>query len=661
MKPNDIALLTSLGSPALDPVTPRAVVAVTRPDAGADANVGQLWSVPLDGGPARRLTRGFRDTSPRFSPDGSLLAFLRAEAGRPPQLHVVDARGGEPVAVTEQKLGVSAFAWSPDGARLAFVARVPEHGRYGSVEGLAANAEPPRRFTTLKYSANGVGITTDRRSQLFVVDVPDVSAEPLYPLYPSTEPAEQPGAVPAPRQLTDGPYEHRAPVFSPDGTRIAVVAARHETRDHDLRSDVWAVPVDGGKPQLLTPGEGAAVNAADFTPAGDLVTLASRIGEGRDFVAHNSALVLHPADGAAPVTLTDPITTGLVPTEGIPSLGEGFVVLAENRGRVELRVVSRDGSSETLPPADAEVTAVEVLGTSVVAVAGTADRFSELYRVTGDTASRITDFGSGLAERGILPGVETTIEGRDGYPVHGWVFTPEGEGPHPVLLSIHGGPYAQYTVTLFDEFQVYADAGYAVVACNPRGASGYGEEHGRTIRQRMGTVDLHDVLDFLDGAIAQNPSFDADRVGILGGSYGGYLTAWTIAHDHRFAAAIVERGFLDPDGFVGTSDIGSFFGDEYVGTDPELVRSQSPQAVVDQVRTPTLVMHSTDDLRCPLPQAERYYAALKRNGAEAELLVFPGEDHELSRSGRPRHRIQRFDAILEWFSRYLPTDRNPRR
>jgi dipeptidyl aminopeptidase/acylaminoacyl peptidase len=288
-------------------------------------------------------------------------------------------------------------------------------------------------------------------------------------------------------------------------------------------------------------------------------------------------------------------------------------------------------------------------------------------RTTGDVAvvegaglRRLTDFSVPLRSAGIIEPRELTVTGRDGYPVHGWVLVPEGEGPHPVLLNIHGGPFASYTHALFDEAQVYAAAGYAVVMSNPRGSAGYGQEHGRVIRQRMGTVDLTDVLDFLDGAIAEVPGLDAERVGIMGGSYGGYLTAWAIAHDHRFAASIVERGFLDPDAFVGTSDIGSFFGDEYTGTDPELMRSQSPQAVVDQVRTPTLVLHSSHDLRCPLGQAERYYAALKRRGAETELVIFPGEDHELSRSGRPRHRQERFDIILDWWAQHLPSRSNHR-
>src|SRR5690606_3978113 len=157
-----------------------------------------------------------------------------------------------------------------------------------------------------------------------------------------------------------------------------------------------------------------------------------------------------------------------------------------------------------------------------------------------------------------------------------------------------------------------------------------------------------------EGAIAADPALDGSRVGVQGGSYGGYLTAWVIAHDHRFAGAIVERGFLDPVSFQGTSDIGSFFGDEYVGTDPTAIAAQSPMAVVGQVRTPTFVVHSELDFRCPLEQATRYYLALKRNGVDAELLVFPGEDHELTRGGRPRHRVERFRAILDWWQRRLP-------
>ena len=167
---------------------------------------------------------------------------------------------------------------------------------------------------------------------------------------------------------------------------------------------------------------------------------------------------------------------------------------------------------------------------------------------------------------------------------------------------------------------------------------------------------IQSLLPFLDGAVASDTRLDGSRVGVQGGSYGGYLTAWTIAHDHRFAGAIVERGFLDPASFQGTSDIGTFFGDEYVGADAADITRQSPMAVVSQVTTPTLVIHSELDFRCPLEQATRYYSALKRSGTDAEMLIFPGENHELSRGGQPRHRIERFAAILDWWSRHLPIE-----
>lgn len=223
-----------------------------------------------------------------------------------------------------------------------------------------------------------------------------------------------------------------------------------------------------------------------------------------------------------------------------------------------------------------------------------------------------------------------------------------------MLLNIHGGPFTQYSVALFDEAQVYASAGYAVVLCNPRGSAGYGEEHARAILGRMGTVDMDAVLAFLDHALHTRVELDAGRVGIMGGSYGGYLTAWITSHQHRFAAAVVERAYLDPETFLGTSDIGSWFVEPYNGVDRDRMAAQSPLRRASLVRTPTLVIHSEGDLRCPIFQAEQYVFELRRAGTEVEFLVFPGENHGLSRTGRPRHRLQRFDAILDWWQRYLP-------
>lgn len=668
MKATDLPLLTSVSRPTIHPGGTWAVFATSAPNLAADAYVGQLWRVPLDGSSApRRITRGFSDGAPRFSPDGSRIAFLRSNGDGPAQLQVMDAGGGEPVAVTDQKLGVGTFTWSPDGRRIAFTSRVAEDGRYGTVKELGSAAEPPRRIRTRRYRSNGLGYTIDRRNHIFVVDVPETTAEPIYRPAPSaSDPTpEAPAAVPDARQVTFGDYDDGYVRFSPDGARIGFVSARHAERDVDLATNIHEIDADvpNAQPRALTGADARySIDGFAYAPDGTIFFVASDLGEsGRDFVARNGALYRLGGDGPA-ARLTDPEDVDLA--EGANELlvtAEGTVLALDTRlGNVELVAIDEHGTLTPVAAPEPDHAASLVVSGFDSAVGQIVLSFSDAT-TKGDIAvvrdiglDSLSNFSAPLTVAGIAPATPLAVTVRDGYTVHGWTLTPSGAGPHPVLLNIHGGPYTQYTGSVFDEAQVYVDAGYAVVMCNPRGSSGYGQEHGRAIRERMGTLDFTDVLDFLDGALATNPSFDGGRLGIMGGSYGGYLTAWTIAQDHRFAAAIVERGFLDPVGFVGTSDIGDFFGDEYTGTDPEQVRAQSPQAFVDQVVTPTLVLHSEDDLRCPLSQGERYYSALLRNGTEAELLIFPGENHELSRSGRPRHRLQRFEAVLDWWGRHLP-------
>jgi dipeptidyl aminopeptidase/acylaminoacyl peptidase len=671
VKAADLPLLNSVSRPTIAPDASRAVVALSRPDLDADAYVGQLWSIPLAAGSdpsvggAKRITRGVNDSSPQFSPDGTLLAFLRTPWDGPGQLFIVDAAGGEPVQLTESKLGIGTFRWSPDSSRIAFTSRVADAGRYGTVDGVSREAEPFRRINTLRYQANGLGYTIDRRLQVFLVEVPDVAGEPRYRVFPSAEnPSPDPiASVPEATQLTFGDFDHRNLTFSADGSRLAFVSARHDGRDDDLVSTIFELELDlpGAEPVAIT-GEHQNFDTHDlaFSAGGQLFFVAVDLGKScRDFVGRSASLYLIDQPGSPARRITDPDTVDLDGGSPLMAVGaDSVLVLARTRGRVELLSVTSDGELSHLTTGEVEITGFDAAADTIVVSYSDATSHGDVAVVDAGALKSLTDFSAALRETGICRPEELTVTSRDGYPVHGWVLTPEGDGPHPVLLLIHGGPFAQYTVSLFDEAQVYAAAGYAVVMCNPRGAAGYGEEHGRAIRLKMGTVDHTDVLDFLDGAIAVGPTLDRARVGILGGSYGGYLTAWTIAHDHRFEAAIVERGYLDPDHFVGTSDIGAFFSDAYVGTDAEAIRSQSPQAVVGQVRTPTLVLHSENDLRCPLSQAQRYYAALKRNGVETELVVFPGENHELSRGGRPRHRQQRFDLILEWWARRLPSSTN---
>ena len=662
MRPDQLPLLTAVSAPALHPDGSWAVVATSRPDFDADGYVGQLWRVPVDGAGPRRLTRGQHDSRPRFSPDGSLIGFLRDDASGRPQVHLIPSGGGEAVCVTNQPLGVSDFAFAPHGGTLAFIARVPADGRYGTLDGVDAAHEDPRHVTTLAFQANGLGWSRDRRNQLFVTDVPDVFGEP--PVRPVGRAAQDLSAdalrdhgVPMARQLTSADTDHHAPCFTADGSAVLVVAGR-TGEPENLIDDLLRVPVDGGESTRLTTG---SLSVGSAVLAGDVIWFtAADLGEsGLEYVAAQPGVYRLSADGPERLTAEEVLVTGELAPDG-----DGVLAMTDHRGASQLLRVSTAGV-EVLIDGGVLLTGVAASAGRVVASYCDATSFGEVgvlesgQPLTGEnaptvTVRAVTDFGAALREAvEIRPSVELIATAPDGYPVHGWVVTPAGEGPHPVLLMIHGGPFAQYTSAFFDEAQVYAEAGYAVVMCNPRGSAGYGPQHGRAIQGAFGSLDAADVLAFLTHAMAMVPGLDSARVGIMGGSYGGYLTAWIIAHHHRWAGAIVERGYLDPASFVGSSDIGWYFPQQYNGSKEQL-DAQSPMLLTDRVTTPTFVIHSEQDLRCPLSQGLRYYAQLKQAGVDAELLVFPGENHELSRSGTPWHRRQRFEAILDWWARHLP-------
>jgi dipeptidyl aminopeptidase/acylaminoacyl peptidase len=284
----------------------------------------------------------------------------------------------------------------------------------------------------------------------------------------------------------------------------------------------------------------------------------------------------------------------------------------------------------------------------------------------GDGARRLTDLGAAFAGRVELGApLRFTATSRDGSEVECWAIAPVGGvegGRAPTLLNVHGGPFTQYGNRFFDEFQMQAGAGFGVVYCNPRGSSGYSEAYGRAIRwpecdhdpgSGWGGVDYDDVMACVDEACRRFDWIDPDRLGVLGGSYGGYMTSWIVGHTDRFRAACSERAANNLLALEYNSDIASVFRTN-VGVshlvNPEAYLRQSPSRFVEQMTTPLLLLHSEADLRCPMAQAEELFVALRLLGREPELVRFPGENHELSRSGSPRHRLMRAEIILEWFS-----------
>ena len=634
MKPADISHLHSISEPTLSPDGNRAVFVLTRPDLEEDAYLSSLWSVPTDGSdhPAR-LTRGDRDNGAVHSPDGRWIAFLRPDEDKRPQIHVLPADGGEPWKITDHPLGAENPAWSPDSTRIAYTARIPEEGRY---TGTDPGKEPPRRITTLKHRVDGLGFLTDRHRQIF-----------------ASEPIDPSGEAGEPVQVTDLGFDHFAPRWTPDGTELVFAAALHENRDTDLVVDLWAcAPTEGAEPRRITDGRTTADEPVFSEDGATVYFRAQELGESLgDFIGRPVGLWSAPLDGSAAPTRLTSEKDGPHLKDGLVATGDGVLLRAENRGAVDLLHVPFDGGEPAvLVAGPVETVAADHRGGVTVAVVADGLTSGELVNVTPQGTEPLTSFA--LSEPAPLPVTELTATAPDGHPVHGWVALPEGAGPHPVVLMIHGGPFTQYGHQLFDETQVYAAAGYAVVLCNPRGSSGYGLEHGRAIIGSVGAVSAGDVLAFLD-TVLEDERLDPSRVGVMGGSHGGFMTTWIAAHHgDRFRAAISERALNAIDSFHGSSDIGAFFPHPLYGPE-ETWEAESPLTYADRIDIPMLIIHSEEDWRCPVEQAQRLFVSLKRHGNEAEMLLFPGEGHELSRSGLPSHRVARFEAILDWWQRHL--------
>ncbi len=300
-------------------------------------------------------------------------------------------------------------------------------------------------------------------------------------------------------------------------------------------------------------------------------------------------------------------------------------------------------------------------GTSFVAIAMRGNDGPELYRIEKDgSETRLTTMNAGAIEGYEVSTPETlTFTNEVGDTIRGWIMKPVDFDPnakYPVILDIHGGPKTVYGSVFFHEMQYWAACGYAVIFCNPTGSDGKGARFA-DIRGKYGTVDYRDIMTFVDTCLARNPWMDADRMGVTGGSYGGFMTNWIIGHTDRFKAAASQRSISNWLSKSNTTDIGYYFNADQIGatpwSDPEKLWWHSPLKYADRVRTPTLLLHSDEDYRCWLAEGIQMFTALKYHGVEARMCIFRGENHELSRSGLPKHRVRRLEEITSWFDEHL--------
>ena len=651
VEPADITRIRWVSDARVSPDGAHVAFVVTTLDEGRDEYLSNIWIVDVAGSEPRRFTTGpKRDRDPRWSPDGRWLAFvserdaagLAGPAAKKPQLFVMPATGGEPLRLTEQPNGVGDPVWSPDSTRLAFVARVggwqePER------EEDRRKSRPARVITTLKYKLNGEGFIYDRPTQVFVVN------------------RDASGLV----GVTEGDVPSGEPAWSPDGQRLAFASARHDERDVDDRSDIWVVPAKGGELRRLTETAGPVAQPA-WSPDGRTIAYVGR--RGTHAFGGNLRLFSCDVSGSAPRCHTADFDRS-VTLAVHPFWLDGTTVIAatEERGNVLVWRIGMGGPATPQPLIGGERTVTSLSasadGATFAFTASDVTSPAEVFVVGADGRNprQLTELNrEWRAGVGVAPVERFALE-RAGHTLDVWVMKPFGFEPgrtYPTLLNVHGGPHAQYGHTFFDEFQVYAGAGYVVVFTNPRGSQGYGEAFTQAVIGDWGGGDYADVMAALDATLARCDFIDPARLGVIGGSYGGFMASWIVGHTDRFRAACSERAVNNQLTMFGTSDIGSWFnlvetGGRLPWDDPARWVERSPLTYAKDIRTPLLIIHSEDDLRCPISEGEQLFVALKKLGREVVFVRFPDENHELSRSGRPRHRLERFRIILDWFGKHL--------
>jgi len=638
LSPEDLFALPVVNGISLDLRGERAAYAVTTMNPDDDGYVGGIRVVSLTDATVRSYTRGAtRDAQPRFSPDGKLLSFISDRSGRR-QIWLLDLEGGEPFPAPSLPGDVTAASFSPDGRRIAAVLMGDTQKRDVARRGW-------RRVDRIRYRADGAGYLDDM-PQLWLIDLASADT----------------------RALTDGSGWVAAPAWSPDGTRLAFAGEHRTIADSLWHTELWTVYVDEpGSPRKRCE-LGGAIEAPAWSPDGSRIAFAGFAdAEGyalaplRLYDVHADGTDLRCLTASAEWVCGNHVLNDLEasPTVSAPVWCEdgAILTLGTSRGSVHIFRVGPDGSAQPLTAASQTISEFDAANGRLAFCASNTATPPEIYvsDADGGGCRRITVETTSWCEgKGIRAAERFTVAGRSG-TLDGWHIRAGAAGSRPAVLEIHGGPHASYGDAFFLEFQLLADAGFDVIFCNPRGSQGYGEAFARGLAGDWADPAYDDCMDVLDEAIVRT-DIDTGRLGVAGGSYGGYLTAWTVGHTDRFKAAIAMRPATNLSSLWGTSEVGRMLEHE-LGCRPldddGLYRRCSPLTYADSIRTPLLLIHAEHDFRCPIEQSEQLFTALKTRGAHVEFLRFSDSDHGLSRSGRPRLRVARLTAIVDWFARYL--------
>ena len=610
--------------------------------------LNQIFIVDVNEGQPRPFTSGLKsDTSPRWSPCGKQVAFMSARSGEP-QIWIISACGGEAKQLTKFKRPLGGFSWSPDGSKLLAT------GKIGPSDDLPKDAEKSdvKVITRLHYKMNGEGFHGDRRSHIFLIDA-------------------QTGEV---KQLTSGDYDHMAPSWSKDGTKFLFTGKLFEDADYISHNEIYEFNLADNSIRTLTDGSGSW-SSPTYSHLGQSIVCYGHMGEFRG--ATLSKVWTLPVSGGRPTMILQDFDLSVGNAVGADmvsgsdakpqwSADDQYIFFpATNGGSTMIyKVESNGGVPEALTEEGQVVYGLSYLASQncfaymVTCPANIGDLY---YREIGHEAKRLTNVNKAwFSEVWVSLPEQYSFLADNGVAVEGWLLKPYNfqEGTKvPMILEIHGGPHVAYGMAFHHEMQVLCARGFAVLFTNPQGSQGYGQTFNCATHHDWGGQDYRDIMMAVDKALEHWPFLDGDNMGVTGGSYGGFMTNWIVGHNNRFKAAVTQRSTASRYSMFGTSDVGynngeyEFDGKPWVNTQHYL--EHSPLTYIENVNTPIKILHSELDFRCPIEQGEQFYTALKWLKKTAVFVRFPNETHELSRSGQPKHRMERLEHIVTWFEEYI--------
>ncbi len=631
---------------------------VERMDQKKKAYYSNIHVHDIATGESRQYTFGdHNDRSVVWSPDGESIAFVSTR-DKKTGIYVMPAAGGAERLVLEIDGAIASMQFTPDSTHVVFALR------YNDSHFVAEDDEkkkPPvfRHITRLNYKADGQGFLPGDRFQVYSLRLEDAAL----------------------RQVTRGKRENVDPCVSPDGRLIAFVSNRSKNPDIDsLRQDLFVVPFGGGKERRV-PTPPGPVFSPRFSPDGKLIAYMGHDNPHDAWGVTNIHVWIVGVSGTPKARDLMPTWDRMTIDQSISDMGEfgeggapawsrdgrRIYFTASDTGVTNLFYVPRSGGKPTrVYRGNCHIKGFSIDGSCRTAACVFSDLTTPGEIIVCPTeyggekkARRLTDLNRIIRTNRRLGRVrELMFKSFDGTEVQGFLVTPpdfKRGRKYPAILQIHGGPRAQYAFTFFHEMQYLAAKGYVVFYTNPRGGSGRGETWADAIAGGWGDLDYKDCMAAADWLERQS-FVDPKRIGVTGGSYGGYMTNWMIGHTHRFRAAVTQRSVVNLRSMYGSSDIGWELEREFNGhpwTNFENYERCSPLVYSKNVKTPILIIHSEQDLRCPIEQAEQMFVTLKVMGKTVEMVRFPEEPHGLSRHGRPDRRVARLEWISRWFDRYM--------